>query len=694
MYTYESLAEGLQNPLPSTKYLEELADFYDECADQRIRGMAGLQLFITSAEARYAEPDAEFPARLERLREPDDYLCDDAVVTALFDYCKLPPDWRDRLPGLCFHKTGTTSVILQSNRAYALKVIRPRFQNVPTITAGTAQYKKRVRLISHTVAPKIHESAPLWIVMSFIDGVTLTQFAAEHLSTVKSIQVIRNSGDRGTLTEEQLTSISDILDRVCTALSKCAHADPAIHHLDLSPDNIIVSTISGALDIRLIDFGVNYLLKEHVGSVGGLSRAQNFIAPELQTSSCVAPELADVYSLGMILLELVAQHQFKKEQLTTELDAVWNRYPDIAELVEDMIEEHHPEARLTGTPRGAPIFEALTTKIREATNSAILVRQLTPDTRSPVDHVIDSLFNSIVPRDSIKELIARWRGAAEGGEGLRRLLYWSVGVQATHLLAVSIFCWSVLFFPAKRLCTVLGWCLAAVNAPPLPPQIAQIGPVNGLLPGRLVALTFSFTLARYYANIFATVTLRDIRLPSLKPQVRRTEWLMRWHPAIGSLPILWALVIDPKAWPYCCALGLVGIFFNNLATYRLAAGAYRVAVEQHEGNDESPFTRSSTFLRERLDDFDSWWFMILVYLICLVGLGVLLSRGVAQDEWMYAAIVCIINMFQMFRNNCTKMAPGVRTILRRTIWRLTRVEVFARVAAEHKLDSTAAVAAQ
>jgi len=675
-YNYSSIESGLGNPFPSARYLQDLAILYEATTDPSLRGITGFQLFVVSADSK--SPSAENTVTARFLKVPDHYLADEAVVSELFRYSRVPAEWQNRLTGLTFHKAGTTSFILQSDERYALKVIEPRFQNVTTVTLCTARYKADVQEVSHTVAPKVYMSDERFVIMRFIPGVTLSEFCAQHLAR-GSRGMAGRSDSKYSLGEEQLNHIGRLFGSICDALHDCASKNPSVHHLDLSPDNIIVGPNN---EIHLIDFGVNYLLKEHVGSVGGLSRAQHFIAPELQRGIVNHPELADAYSLGMILLEMLVQQPLTKDQLTTDLDDIWIAYQDLAAIIEDLIDEHRPGYRLVGRPRGPSVFQLLRAEVDRAINVSTVIAIVTREDQSPVSHVIETLFNSIVPQASVKELKARWdriRDAIpdDGGIHLRRLFRESVAVQSVHLGVVTAFCWLVIFFPSVRICDHLHACISDPSVPLLPAHLdgALNGRLNGLLPGRLVALSFSMTLARYYANIFATVTFQQIRLKEIRIQLKIVEGFVRWHPITCFLPISYALIVDPKAWAFCSAIGLIGVCVNNLLTLRVAKDTDLLIRSYERHNSDLPFTRASMFVRERLADFEAWWLMILVYIICLSGLGTLILQGFARDEWLYAVFVSVfVNILMMLRHNCLKLAPGVRTLLRRIVWRLRRLE--------------------
>jgi serine/threonine protein kinase len=660
---------------PSRTYLGQLALLYQETPDEHLRALAGFQLLVAAAAAKKVDTNATDAKELpDFLGDPNAYLEDAAVVTYLLDdYCAIPPKWRDDLTALSFHEAGTTSFILKSyDEHYALKVIQPRFGNVTTITDATAGYRDQLKHAGQ-FAPKIYDSDSRWILMQFIPGSTLTKFTRDHLHFDSTLG--------------RLDTIQSVVKKLCTALQDCA--EHHVHHLDLSPDNIIVDHEEGTIkSIHLIDFGVNYLVQEHVGSVGGLSRAECFIAPELEFGAPSEPELADAYSLGMILLEMLGNQALQKDQLNEVLDYAWSNYQDLAAVIEDLIDTNPMDrydlfagtpVERSRTPRPSPlVFKQIRDAITEAVRLLALIKT------KPRGHLktINDFVNNIVPFEALEELWTRWTEANDfHSPGLRRLLHSGVLVQLLHTVTVAVFIWLILSpISGKRLCDTFGGCLLGANVPPLPISWNNMlwGRINGLLPGRIVAVSFSFTLSKYYADIFSTVTLRRIRLKEMRPLLHWAEFFVRWHPVMGIIPILYALVFDPKAWAFCSAAGLIGICLNNLFCYRvvLAEVGVQSGVEAANGTRVILFARPSNLLRDERGDFRYWWFMILEYCICLALVGVLVCSHLAQDEWLYAIFVSIfVNGLMMWRHNCRNRAPGVRTMLRRVLWRLERLDM-------------------
>lgn len=642
---------------PPADYLSQVQNLYLSTEDTDLRGIAGFQLFIVAA----SDPSST------TLEMPDAYLRDRSVIRYLYDkYCHLPPKWQEQLTVLRFHKFGTTSFILQSDEEYALKIIQPKFRNTPTITEATKSYKENFRFIGR-YAPKIHDSDEAWILMDFVSGQTLTEFIQKymHIPSEPSKSI------------EQLELVKQVMEQLCDALTMCL-ATYHISHLDLSPNNIIVTYSQGRIsELHLIDFGINYLLQEHVGNVGALSRAQTFISPELQGTLARGDEKSDVFSVGMILLEMLGVGLLEKETLSLELDNAWLRNPDIAGVIEGLIDANAPH-RLLNLSQGGTVFDAVKSKVVES----VKVTKIIQMRNNSLFWMILEIVFSVFPFQSIYELYLRWR-AAKGAEIEKNQLFlvgWAILVQFIHIVVLCCFVWLLLvphelpFFSRvaydKRLCDHFGSCILPANVPPLPFWTGALaGRINGFLPGRLVALSFSIIVAQYYANIFATVSFRGVRLNGMLPMVAASEFLMRAVPIIGSFPIFYALIVDPKAWPYCSASGLLFVCLNNGLCYWINKRITRTA------KNEGLYMRPSPFMHSAQEEFFEWWPQILHYVITLAIVGFLLSKGLAKDEWLYALFVSVaINLVMMLRVNCRNQAPTIRTMLHRVTWWLRRVQ--------------------
>jgi hypothetical protein len=180
------------------------------------------------------------------------------------------------------------------------------------------------------------------------------------------------------------------------------------------------------------------------------------------------------------------------------------------------------------------------------------------------------------------------------------------------------------------------------------------------LPGRLVALTFGLTAVTYYVNNFAMLAPRRLgsRLGKASDAAMRAT-------AIGlTVPILWALVYDPQAWPLCSGIGTLLVVLNNYLALQFAERANDVGAR---------FSTSGLSGKRFVEEgFKEWWTQMGSYSLAMIGIGVLLLTRAAHDEPIYAVLVVFINVLKMYRLNCVRMAPQVRGSLSRDIFTLRR----------------------
>src|SRR5215813_8240107 len=101
------------------------------------------------------------------------------------------------------------------------------------------------------------------------------------------------------------TAAAEIILQVCAALDE-AHRQGIVHR-DIKPENIHVQTISGGLQVKLLDFGIAALRDVKAGRLtrtGAAMGTPHYMSPE----QCLGEELdgrSDIYSLGIVLFEML-----------------------------------------------------------------------------------------------------------------------------------------------------------------------------------------------------------------------------------------------------------------------------------------------------------------------------------------------------------------------------------------------------
>jgi hypothetical protein len=187
----------------------------------------------------------------------------------------------------------------------------------------------------------------------------------------------------------------------------------------------------------------------------------------------------------------------------------------------------------------------------------------------------------------------------------------------------------------------------------------KVGDFWSNLPGRAVAVTFALTCVTYYVNNFSLISPK-------RCGKRLAEYVMRSCACVLPLPVLWALLYDPHAWPLCSGVGTLLVVANNYLALKITRDAETVGARFSTRGPEGRL-----FV---LDQFEEWWRLMGAYSLSMIFVGVLLLVGAAHDEKVYAGLVVAINVLKMYRLNCVKLAPRVRGTLLRDIFTICRVQ--------------------
>ena len=172
-------------------------------------------------------------------------------------------------------------------RQVAVKILPPKKLTQKAIDRFLREAKTAARLDSPYIV-KIHDIGEVdeihFIVMEFVQGQTLGELMGDEEAPSSEAM------------EQRLRIFWQVLQAV-----RYAHENGVIHR-DLKPDNIMV-TSSG--QVKVMDFGLAFFEGSHsLTEVGQVMGTAAYVSPE-QALGHVTDQRTDVYSLGVILFEMV-----------------------------------------------------------------------------------------------------------------------------------------------------------------------------------------------------------------------------------------------------------------------------------------------------------------------------------------------------------------------------------------------------
>lgn len=211
---------------------------------------------------------------------------------------------------------GTFCIVSQArpigrNRAflYAVKRLKPEWQNTPVGMAVMNREAELGRLISHphlvpTLDANTDGDEP-YLVQPWLQGKTLREFLSRERTAkpAETIWIIRQ--------------IAEAL----VALENCGFC-----HSDVKPCNIIVSPNGHA---TLIDLGLSRRMGEPALPIDrAVCGTPQYMAPELADASQCIDSRADIFSLGLVMSEMLFGKAKRQQALPVELKSLLHSMTD------------------------------------------------------------------------------------------------------------------------------------------------------------------------------------------------------------------------------------------------------------------------------------------------------------------------------------------------------------------------------
>lgn len=567
------------------------------------------------------------------------------------------------------HRTGTTSAIFRcgwdGNIDVALKVTLPRYFGVDTLADVSAAYSSEFRAPPQ-ISPHVYRSGRRYIVMGFVAGQTLEERFAELTADGQDPRPIRA---RVSEAFAVMLALMRALDRLFAAGENVASR----HHLDLTPNNVIVPAFESIADLKLIDFGRNQLLIEPIAaSSSAIAKAAHYVAPEISNAtiddrSDLAASAADAYSAGLLALEAFSPGD--EQSLDSKLDKLWEQSPGLAMILEDVLVSKAP-MRLQLVPaaeRSAPFAYLIKRLEREIEVQQEFATELVPA------GVVGNALRLIGRPQQIGRMYKvsqKFAGEDSDYRRYRGLALWN---------ALAMLAWLSIWV------TVLGLAMyhvgKALHLEWIDHRGVQLGELTLQsfrseqfprdLWGRVVAFSFGLMAFTYYTNIYATVWFPTTAEPWLRRRARLANAMARSLAFVTPAPCIVGALVEPRIWPWATIFGVCWAAGSNWAMAWLYRGV-RTATKNADGRDVDPTESTWKIFRE-------WAFQMTVYAVGVAILALALhflthSRVYpVNNVGAYVTVLTFLNLFFIVRLNCIQQAPEMRGYLQRTAFHLRRL---------------------
>ena len=192
-------------------------------------------------------------------------------------------------------------------KLHFLKRLKPELRTHPQYAAALQKEFELGYPLEHPHLVRYTAKTPDGILMEYVDGETLSQFAEHHPDYFAK----REQADRFL---QQLLSVVGYL-----------HSHQIVH-LDLKPGNILITRIGH--DVKLIDLGYSYA-DCYTDTTG---HTDKYAAPEQKYGTSRVDARTDIYAIGRILQTLPCAHYYNKVIKRCTEEQMYLRYSSIDEL--------------------------------------------------------------------------------------------------------------------------------------------------------------------------------------------------------------------------------------------------------------------------------------------------------------------------------------------------------------------------
>lgn len=634
------------------------------------------------------------------------------VVDRVPHFLKYTYDLKRRPEHVRFLNRGTTSVILQLDDSKVLKLLKLEYYDNVTLRNALSDSIETMKRV-FGIAEVDEDGRPVPSdVDTYCDSEIVRHQYINDLGRYNLLDYVKYVQDQEWYDDDRLRAkfAVTVCAQIAKKLARAAAPECNCSHLDLSPQNVMIKLAKPeeakspdqafACEPILIDWGRNSLVLRRQAALGQISTdddgvdLRDYIAKELlrgAETGCgeVRPTdfLADAFSLGVLFTKLLARTMLAETTTSLDLDDAWVISPDLAEIAETLTQDSPDARRILGADSASTYFDCVADQMYKAlrryekdpvpsthskSKQGANRRQTARDT---VWRVLKGFFG-LMTGVQIESFARGWnsvfrsaedRAADENRAGAITRLVFSVVASVLGIVATGYIAAIANWNPILMLVDAIAHPIA------FPSHFIAWAKSTGLFPFFLVSLAFTTVPAYHYVSIWG-----NLRLSSRKPWLAALVYTMAFVFVIPTA-VLWVLYQKQwlwpdwailHSWPIFSGVGLclIAAVDGCVAKYmvRPAADSFGVIYKGEEMVDGQGSTAMKAFIHR----FKRWPWMMLVYGVINILVGLAMIYGGQHDSAVYAGIVYLVNLIKLGWDNCVEEGPGVRTGLTRSLWAL------------------------
>jgi serine/threonine protein kinase len=288
------------------------------------------------------------------------------------------------------------------DKTVAIKVLRPSLAGDDDVVARFSREAKAASRISHPHAVSVTdfgeaENGVVFLVMEYLDGQTLKD-------------VIRNEGPMA------LDRAVEIVRQVSGALD-AAHKQGVVHR-DLKSDNIMLSQTNGGDWAKVLDFGIAKIQQPEGARDHDITAANlvigtpQYMSPEQCSQTGPIDARSDVYSLGVILFEMLAGRVpftgdsptvIMMKQVQDDPPSILVARPDLPAGVDNLVRKALAKQPIDRFQTAGALSEALNRAAANVGSASVMAPVADTVANEPVNLTADDLdeVTLVQPRDEV-----------------------------------------------------------------------------------------------------------------------------------------------------------------------------------------------------------------------------------------------------------------------------------------------------